>query len=274
MSDARCRNVMQVANDEEAYCQYNVFHVGCCHVRKKPAYWTQWSTWGSCSVTCGSGGTRTSTRGCMGSGTCQGSSLRTEACSQTRHCPIDGFLSDWNGWVSCSQTCGWGQQTRSRVCHQPKHGGSECKGDLMDSKACLVKHCPVNGWTGDWSSWSSCSMTCGDGHMTRSRVCHPPQFGGSPCTDNLSESKNCTQTPCAVDGILTTWGIWTPCSVTCGGGSQVRSRACINPRHGGRSCIGPLYEMHNCKMSPCPTPTTTKQTTTPTTPHQNTSPAG
>lgn len=34
MSDARCRNMMNVEPDEEAYCQFNFFRVGCCHVRK------------------------------------------------------------------------------------------------------------------------------------------------------------------------------------------------------------------------------------------------
>ena len=34
MSDARCRNLMTVTADEEAYCQFNIFHVGCCHIRK------------------------------------------------------------------------------------------------------------------------------------------------------------------------------------------------------------------------------------------------
>ncbi|XP_062609667.1 thrombospondin-1-like, partial [Saccostrea cucullata] len=196
MSHARCKNMMQVASDEEAYCQFNAFHVGCCHVRKKAAFWGQWSTWGSCSVTCGSGGTRTSTRRCMGSGSCQGSSSRTEACSHTQPCPIDGYLSDWSSWTSCSQTCGWGQQTRSRVCHQPQYGGLQCNGDLEDSKYCHDKYCPVNGWTGDWGSWTSCSVTCGNGYMSRSRVCHPPKYGGSPCTEKLRDLRTCFRAPC------------------------------------------------------------------------------
>ena len=34
MSDERCRHLMTVTADEEAYCQFNIFHVGCCHIRK------------------------------------------------------------------------------------------------------------------------------------------------------------------------------------------------------------------------------------------------
>lgn len=53
------------------------------------AHWKQWSHWGHCSVTCGAG-TKTSTRECVvyGTGSCHGSSSRTEACHPKPHqCP-------------------------------------------------------------------------------------------------------------------------------------------------------------------------------------------
>lgn len=52
-----------------------------------PAQWTEWSHWGQCSVTCGSGTSR-STRTCIGSGSCSGSSSKTETCqAYLNHCP-------------------------------------------------------------------------------------------------------------------------------------------------------------------------------------------
>lgn len=58
-----------------------------------------------------------------------------------------------------------------------------------------------------------------------------------------------------MDGVLSAWSVWTPCSVTCGGGSKVRSRACIGPQHNGKNCTGSLYEMNNCSHTPCPSKT-------------------
>jgi len=48
----------------------------------------------------------------------------------------------------------------------------------------------------------------------------------------------------SVDGGWTTWGNWSTCTVTCGGGTQTRSRSCTNPpmAHGGKTCLG-LKEM-------------------------------
>lgn len=55
----------------------------------------------------------------------------------------------------------------------------------------------VNGWFGEWSAWSSCSVTCGDGHMAQTRVCHPPLHGGLPCSNRLSKTKLCNLRSCA-----------------------------------------------------------------------------
>ena len=47
-----------------------------------------------------------------------------------------------------------------------------------------------------------------------------------------------------MNGGWTIWGRWDKCSVSCGGGTQTRSRSCTNPpaAHGGKSCVG-LKEM-------------------------------
>lgn len=54
----------------------------------------------------------------------------------------------------------------------------------------------VNGWFDDWSKWSSCSVTCGDGHKTRTRICHQPTDGGLPCHGKRSQTLTCTAPPC------------------------------------------------------------------------------
>lgn len=57
-----------------------------------------------------------------------------------------------------------------------------------------------------------------------------------------------------VDGRWTEWKAWSRCSVTCGGGTQTRSRTCTNPppQHGGEDCTGENEEMRSCNEFPCP----------------------
>ena len=52
---------------------------------------------------------------------------------------------------------------------------------------------PLNGSWGRWGPWSACSVTCGKGYQTRSRMCNdpPPQFGGDICEGMLVEVQKC-----------------------------------------------------------------------------------
>lgn len=51
-----------------------------------------------------------------------------------------------------------------------------------------------------------------------------------------------------VHGKWTPWGPYGPCSKTCGGGTQSRSRTCTNPApaYGGKDCVGPKTELRKC----------------------------
>ena len=57
-----------------------------------------------------------------------------------------------------------------------------------------------------------------------------------------------------VDGGWTVWTNWGACSLTCGTGSQNRTRTCTNPtpEHGGADCTGNPSETQNCNTNPCP----------------------
>jgi len=52
-------------------------------------------------------------------------------------------------------------------------------------------------WT-NWSGWSMCSVTCGTGAISRSRVCDnsPPARDGAKCTGPNEETTECFQEPC------------------------------------------------------------------------------
>ena len=66
----------------------------------------------------------------------------------------------------------------------------------------------VSGAYSDWSQWSSCSVTCGEGKKTRTRTCTSPTpaHGGKTCTEqnlgNKEETADCTEKPCVVSSIM------------------------------------------------------------------------
>ena len=60
-----------------------------------------------------------------------------------------------------------------------------------------------------------------------------------------------------VHGNYTNWTTWSPCSQSCGNGTQFRERFCANPtpRYGGNDChnLGEQYATQNCFNSiKCP----------------------
>lgn len=48
----------------------------------------------------------------------------------------------WSEWTECSLSCGGGSQSRSRSCHGPFFGGSDCSGDESEEQTCNDVYCP------------------------------------------------------------------------------------------------------------------------------------
>uniref|UniRef100_A0A672LAQ7 Adhesion G protein-coupled receptor B3 n=1 Tax=Sinocyclocheilus grahami TaxID=75366 RepID=A0A672LAQ7_SINGR len=103
----------------------------------------------------------------------------------------------------------------------------------------------------EWSQWSSCSVTCGQGSQVRTRTCVSPY--GSHCSGPLRESRVCNNTAlCPVHGVWEEWSPWSLCSFTCGRGHRTRARMCTPPQHGGRACEGPETQSKLCNIALCP----------------------
>ncbi|KAM4591858.1 adhesion G protein-coupled receptor B3 isoform 4-T4 [Odontesthes bonariensis] len=116
-----------------------------------------------------------------------------------------------------------------------------------------VKRPPKEGESGaeEWSQWSSCSVTCGQGSQVRTRTCVSPY--GTHCIGPLRESRVCNNTaPCPVHGVWEEWSPWSLCSFTCGRGHRTRTRMCAPPQHGGRACDGPETQTKLCNIALCP----------------------
>lgn len=126
-------------------------------------YWTLWSNWTACSVSCG-GGSRSRSRECIppmhGGNPCEDiNNEEVEECN-TQHCPskfacvcsktvinavvlplVDGKWSSWSEWSACSVTCGSGIHSRTRTCTPPQYGGKDCEGSSTEVNVCLKSDC-------------------------------------------------------------------------------------------------------------------------------------
>ncbi|XP_051892126.1 adhesion G protein-coupled receptor B2 isoform X2 [Pristis pectinata] len=164
----------------------------------------------------------------------------------------DPAAEEWSQWSVCSLTCGMGWQVRTRSCVASPYG-TLCSGPLRETRVCNnTATCPVHGLWEEWSPWSLCSVTCGRGSRTRSRMCVAPQHGGKACQGPELQTKLCNIALCPVEGQWMEWGPWNRCSVTCSNGTQQRTRKCIST-HGWTACKGHQAEARDCFNQQCST---------------------
>ncbi|KAJ8305174.1 hypothetical protein KUTeg_017275 [Tegillarca granosa] len=168
---------------------------------------SEWGHWTQCSASCGNG-TKTRRRQCKNLQNPTGNQiwdkghLDIDDCSSNIPCPVNGNWSAWENWSPCSVSCGNGFRRRYRSCNNPAplYGGYQCVGSEEDTERCaLVERCPIHGNWNSWTEWGLCSVSCGNGTMTRSRTCNnpPPLFGGTPCSGDGVQTKGCNSTgPC------------------------------------------------------------------------------
>lgn len=111
----------------------------------------------------------------------------------------------------------------------------------------------------EWSQWSVCSLTCGQGWQVRTRSCVSSPYG-TLCSGALRETRMCNNTAScpgepgitgSVEGQWLEWGPWSKCSVTCNTGSQQRQRRCSASVHGWAECKGPHQESRECTNPSC-----------------------
>ena len=211
-----------------------------CKVDKVCPEWVAWEPWTSCSTTCG-GGTRERIRECPMGG-CEGEALEVEPCNKDKACPS---WSLWSDPTPCSKSCGGGIRLQTRHClnasnqHCAKVFNSTT---FIREEACNTQKCPI--WS-EWSYYSECSSTCGNGTKNRKRHC----LYGDSCEGESEQTTFCSNELCPY---LSDWTLWSTCTVTCGQGLKVRHRKCVN----GENCEGDLTEAKGCTENDgnCPRP--------------------
>nr|XP_034329828.1 SCO-spondin isoform X4 [Crassostrea gigas] len=224
--------------------------IGCPGVKTL----TPWSAWGQCSVSCGSG-EQSRFRECdltpaeQIQFNCTFKDEQKKPCKMPG-CPIDGGWSPWSAWGKCSNTCGRGQETRTRTCTNPppQNGGADCVGSGTESRDCIG--CPGGKTLTPWTAWGQCSVSCGSGEQSRFRECDltPAEQIQFNCTFKDEQKKPCKMPDCPIDGGWSPWSAWGKCSNTCGRGQETRTRTCTNPppQNGGADCVGSGTESRDC----------------------------
>ncbi|XP_078591867.1 SCO-spondin-like [Branchiostoma floridae x Branchiostoma japonicum] len=172
-------------------------------------------------------------------------------------CKVDGGVSEWSGWSNCSLPCGGlGTRTRTRDCSNPapENGGLDCTAALTETVYCQTPACPVAGSWSEWSSWGSCSATCGGGSRQRLRTCTNPAplHGGTDCQGVSTQTQECNlqecDTGCSGGKQYTT--LCSPCPHTCA--EQAGTAECVEPEtcEPGCRCPQGLYEQAGQCVSP------------------------
>ncbi|XP_040215726.1 hemicentin-1 isoform X1 [Rana temporaria] len=244
-------------------CDGKAIDTKVCNIKSCPVdgEWSSWQVWGPCSKTCGKG-TQIRARLCnnpppsFGGTFCEGQDTQSQICN-IRHCPVDGKWSPWGSWTPCSVSCNGGLRQRTRECSspQPQYGGHKCKGKAFENEFCNGDSCPIHGNWGPWSAWETCSRTCNGGQRRRHRTCDSPtpSHNGRGCAGKDTEIHKCNTEICPADSNWGPWEAWSKCSVSCGGGQQIRTRICKHPvrSNNGRTCPGDSTQLLRCNVQGC-----------------------
>ncbi|XP_045874178.1 thrombospondin type-1 domain-containing protein 7B [Meles meles] len=220
---------------------------------------TVWSKFTPCSTNCET--TRSRRRQLTGKSRkkekCQDSDLYPLI--ETELCPCDEFISQpYGNWSDCilpegrresqrgyrvqgdSKECGKGLRFRAIACSD-KNGRpvdpSHCSSSGYIQEECVIP-CPFDCKLSDWSSWGSCSSSCGIGVRIRSKwLKEKPYNGGRPCPRLDLKNQVHEAVPCYSECNQYSWVVehWSPCkihnelrSLRCGGGTQSRKIRCVN----------------------------------------------
>uniref|UniRef100_A0A2K6S4U1 Adhesion G protein-coupled receptor B1 n=1 Tax=Saimiri boliviensis boliviensis TaxID=39432 RepID=A0A2K6S4U1_SAIBB len=200
--------------------------------------WKLWSLWGECTRDCG-GGLQTRTRTCLPAQGVEGGSSEKGVTGHGRQDPQEGT-------PAAGRTSSRSQSLRSTDARRREELGDELQHFGFPAPQ-----------TGDpaaeeWSPWSVCSSTCGEGWQTRTRFCVSSSYS-TQCSGPLREQRLCNNSAvCPVHGAWDEWSPWSLCSSTCGRGFRDRTRTCRPPQFGGNPCEGPEKQTKFCNIALCP----------------------
>uniref|UniRef100_A0A3Q4GF92 Spondin-1 n=1 Tax=Neolamprologus brichardi TaxID=32507 RepID=A0A3Q4GF92_NEOBR len=178
---------------------------------------------------------------------------------ETDDTPETCIYSGWSPWSACSSsTCEKGRRMRQRMLKAQLDLSVPCP-HTQDFQPCMGPGCsreePSTCMMSEWISWSACSVSCGMGMRSRERYVKQYPEDGSLCQLNTEETEKCVvNDECSPSScVVTEWGEWDPCSVTCGMGMRTRERMVKMPPIDGSMCKTEVAEVEKCMMPECHT---------------------
>ncbi|XP_076262615.1 semaphorin 5c-like [Rhynchophorus ferrugineus] len=251
----QCNNPAPANNGRP--CEGNSISVTNCTVH---GGWTEWSPWSACSSSCGIA-VKTSFRTCtnpapaFGGRVCVGQDILEASCD-VPSCPktkINGGWSAWSEWTPCSTTCGGGIRSRHRRCDNPVplYEGHYCKGNDIEYDICNEKKCEEQKKVQhtEWITYENMSLK--GYHQKRFKItCKAPVEHANHVKITLKEETQvCFSNKCMKDEDSlgwSSWSSWSECSVSCGGGTQYRTRYCLED-----NCSGAPNQTRDCNKHDC-----------------------
>uniref|UniRef100_A0A3B3TME1 Spondin 1b n=1 Tax=Poecilia latipinna TaxID=48699 RepID=A0A3B3TME1_9TELE len=173
--------------------------------------------------------------------------------------PETCIYSAWSPWSACSSaTCDKGRRMRQRMLKAQLDLSVPCP-HTQDFQPCMAPGCnmeePSTCMMSEWISWSACSVSCGMGMRSRERYVKQYPEDGSLCQLQTEETEKCVvNDECSPSScVVTEWGEWDPCSITCGVGMRRRERMVKMPPIDGSMCKTEVAEVEKCMMPECHT---------------------
>ncbi|AWO99730.1 putative disintegrin and metalloproteinase with thrombospondin motifs 2-like [Scophthalmus maximus] len=178
----------------------------------------------------------------------------------------DTIFYEWalKKWSICSKPCGGGKQYTRFGCRRKADGKMVHRMLCFNinkpraiSRSCNTDTCSSPRWV--TGNWEDCSASCGQSGWQRRWVsCQQESSRGQQqrsvhsklCLEDRPDGKQtCNRVPCPA-----VWraGPWTPCSVSCGNGTQERQVACSSPGGSTGNCSLPRpITTRSCQAPPC-----------------------
>ncbi|XP_068939311.1 SCO-spondin-like [Petaurus breviceps papuanus] len=218
--------------------------------------WSPWGPWSPCNACTGESSRR---RECthpsaeIGGRPCPGRHRESQACQDnSTYCTDCG---GGQGLLPCGKPCPRSCQDLSpgNVCHSDS---SDCQpscgcplGQLFQDGLCVPRaHCRCQYQPRAMGISENRSRSVGS-QVSSWESLEPGETLTGPC-DNCTCVEGilqCQEVPsCPGPGGWTAWGPWEACSVSCGGGEQLRSRDCARP-----PCLGPAHQSRTCHTQVC-----------------------
>lgn len=144
------------------------------------------------------------------------------------------MMSEWISWSPCSASCGMGMRSRERYVKQFPEDGSSCTLPTEETEKCAVNE--------DCCKLYICVVFMFYGHSVPNN--YPKIY-----TSDVRHVYVCVLAPSSC--VVTEWGEWEPCSVSCGVGMRRRERMMKMEASDGSPCRAQLAEAEKCMMPEC-----------------------